>query len=139
MELAQILNAGGLAGLAVGVTNGLLAWSLARMFAVSAEDLRPTTSQGYALRVLLHLIAGIGLALLYWLSWGLAALVNVTWWQRGLAFAAITWGVTCLPFAFAVLATQRWRWRAAALALTQWLYSFVLIGLACAWSWVKGP
>ncbi len=137
MELTLLLNAGGLAGLAVGAVNGLLLPFLARWCGVTSEQWRPFTAQSHALLLLLHLVTGIGLGLLFWLSWGLTAIVSVAWWQRGLAFAVIVWATTCLPFSLGVLATQRWHWRAALLALLEWLYVLCAVGLACAWSWAK--
>src|SRR5688572_22730789 len=45
----------------------------------------------------LHLVCGTGLGLLFWLSWGLAAIATVPWWVRGLSFAGLCWSALSLP------------------------------------------
>ena len=44
-----------------------------------------------------HLGAGAGVAALYWLSWGFAALVSLPWWQRGLVFGLACWFALAVP------------------------------------------
>ena len=38
-----------------------------------------------------------GFALLFWLSWGLAAVVDVPWWVRGLSFGSLCWLSFAVP------------------------------------------
>lgn len=137
MELIQILNAGAVAGLAAGGMIGLFSLIFIHPRINADSPWRPLTGQRHVLMLLLHLLAGLGLGLLFWLSWGLTAIVGVTWWQRGLAFAMITWAVACAPFCLSAPLMQRWPWRAALGLLGEWLCTFLLVGLACAWSWAK--
>ena len=52
---------------------------------------RSRTQQLDVLDALLHMLCGTGLGLLFWLSWGLAAVVDVPWWVRGLTFGGLCW------------------------------------------------
>lgn len=89
----------------------------------------------------LHLICGTGLGLLFWLSWGLAAIVGVPWWQRGLSFAMLCWAAVSLPAivgAWIGAAPERGlSTRTMALMASRWATTCLIAGLACAWSWER--
>jgi hypothetical protein len=89
----------------------------------------------------LHLICGSGLGLLFWLSWGLAAIVDVPWWYRGLSFAMLCWVPVSLPAVVAAwigAAPERGlSTKAMAMMASRWAMTCVIAGLTCAWSWER--
>lgn len=137
MELTDLLNAGAIAGLLAGIFNSVLAPVFAPLRRAHPTLWFTPAGQTSLLTLLLYLLVGVGLALLFWLSWGLAALVGVPWWYRGLAFALAIWVGICLPFVSSMLLTQRWHWSAALVILIEWLNLLVAVGLACAWRWAE--
>ncbi|MDY6946633.1 MAG: hypothetical protein SXG53_13005 [Pseudomonadota bacterium] len=90
---------------------------------------------------LLHSICGTGLGLLFWLSWGLAAMVDVPWWVRGLTFAMLCWLPVSLPAvvgAWISAAPERGlSTKAMAMMASRWATTCLIAGLTCAWSWER--
>jgi len=84
---------------------------------------------------LLHMLCGTGLGLLFWLSWGLAAVVDVPWWVRGLSFGSLCWLALALPSALSVALARDLTLKAAAVIASRWASTCLIAGLACAWSW----
>jgi len=80
-----------------------------------------------------HVFAGAGIGLLFWLSWGFAAIVTVPWWVRGLAFG----GTCAVTIAVPALAGSGLRQGLAPRAIwlqgIEWIYTCLMAGLACAW------
>jgi hypothetical protein len=134
MELSDLLNAGAIAAIVANALNSLLSIVLLRIRGGQSYP----TAQDHLLTMLLHLCAGVGLGLVFWLSWGFTALVAITWWQRGLAFALLLWATLCVPFVIHVTMSQRARIDVALGVTLQWLTTLVLVGLACSWSWSQG-
>jgi hypothetical protein len=89
----------------------------------------------------LHLMCGTGLGLLFWLSWGLAGLVEVPWWVRGVTFASLCWLPISLPAVLnAWLSAQPTRGLSAksmAAMASRWATTCLVAGLTCAWSWER--
>lgn len=85
----------------------------------------------------LHTLSGAALGLLFWLSWGLAAIVNISWWLRGLTFGLLIWSAVALPAL--VIARAETRQSAAALLgiAVEMLSTCLLAGLACSWTWER--
>jgi hypothetical protein len=139
VELVQLLNAGGVAGLAVGFSEPLFAiifasW-LQRELPANAE-----TADGsrFPLQILLHLLTGVGIGLLFWLTWGFAAVNRVDWWARGLIFATALWAICIAPSVIQLRLQQNLSLRITFFTLLQRLYSLSIIALACAWTWSQG-
>jgi hypothetical protein len=133
MELSYLLLTGSLSGLLSVLMHAVL-WSLFATFRVPL----PGAPAGSPLQVsdaLLHMLAGIGSALLFWLSWGLAAVVDVPWWVRGLSFASLCWLAFALPTMLAVMMARAVPVRLAAMLASRWAMTYLIAGLACAWSW----
>lgn len=90
---------------------------------------------------LLHSICGTGLGLLFWLSWGLAAIVDVPWWVRGVTFAMLCWMPVSLPAVVAAwISSEPGRGlstKAMAMMASRWATTCLIAGLTCAWSWEK--
>lgn len=133
MELSYLLFTGSLSGL-ISILAHSVVWSL-------LEALRPKRASAFDPQVqiseaLLHMLAGIGLGLLFWLSWGLAAIVDVTWWLRGSAFGGLAALLTVPPLLNARFA-GRLDTPLLALFASRWLTTCVVTGLTCAWSWER--
>lgn len=133
MPLTLLLLYGSMGGLA-----GVLVSAVLRPFLPG-----PRAAAGISLRELVevgaHLFAGAGIAGLYWLSWGFAALVAVPWWQRGLAFGGACWLALALPLIIALTAQAHLPPRRLAAQAFEWAWTCALAGLACAWSWQTLP
>jgi hypothetical protein len=101
---------------------------------------RAASAQGFVqvANAALHAIAGAGLGMLFWLSWGLVAVVNVSWWERGLIFGLCTWSMLVPAL---LIARVEGRYSSAALLgmLTQMFSTCTLAGIACGWAWAKAP
>lgn len=131
MELTQLLLTGSLGGL-VSVLAHSAIWS-----AIGLMMKRPTVSRAEppASEVVLHMVCGIALAFLFWLSWGLAAFADPRWWLRGLSFGVLTWFALVLPTIGSITLTRALDMRGALLFAARWGTTAVTVGLACAWSW----
>lgn len=136
VELSYLLIMGSLSGLVAVLAHSVIysIYELVRsggtqMSAVSFTD------------AFLHLICGTGLGLLFWLSWGLAAMVDVPWWIRGLSFAMLCWVPVSLPAVLAAwisVAPERGlSTKTMALMASRWATTCLIAGLACAWSWER--
>ena len=105
MELSYLMLTGSLSGL-ISILAHSIVWSgveLARGATKHAAGLAAVAVS----EALLHMLCGIGLGLFFWLSWGLAALVAVPWWVRGLSFAALCWFVLTVPTLLELAFAQR--------------------------------
>ena len=98
-----------------------------------APTLKPTWPDVFAASA--HLLAGAGIGMLFWLSWGFAAVVAVPWWVRGLAFGAACVAAIVLPLLLAIGLQMRMGRRVLGSLLIEWSYTCLLAALACAWSW----
>jgi hypothetical protein len=134
MELAYLMLTGSLSGLTSILAHSVV-WSgveLARRSTKTAAGGLATVALSEAV---LHMLCGIGLGLFFWLSWGLAALVAVPWWVRGLSFAALCWFALTIPMLLELAFAQRLSARVATLTASRWATTCAIAGLACAWSW----
>lgn len=80
-----------------------------------------------------HVFAGAGIGLVFWLSWGFAAIVTVPWWVRGVAFGGLCALVVAVPALLGAALRTGMRWKQVAGLLLEWSYTCVMAGLACAW------
>lgn len=136
MELSYLLLMGSLSGLVAVLAHSVLfsVYELIRWRGTPLGSLSLTDA-------FLHLICGSGLGLLFWLSWGLAAMVDVPWWYRGLSFAMLCWVPVSLPAVVAAwigAAPERGlSTKAMAMMASRWAMTCVIAGLTCAWSWER--
>jgi hypothetical protein len=134
VELTYLLLMGSLSGL-VGVLAHSVVYSVVELI----------RSRGTAIGTLhltdalLHLICGAGLGLLFWLSWGLAGLVEVPWWVRGVTFASLCWLPISLPAVLNAWISAEHGLSGTTLAAmaTRWATTCLIAGLTCAWSWER--
>ncbi len=90
-----------------------------------------------ALYVISHAAFGLGIGVLFWLSWGLPALVQINWWQRGLLFGLLN------TLIFGVLPVLMVR--AVLKPLTAWVWIYLIelsctsltASLAASWAWSR--
>jgi hypothetical protein len=75
---------------------------------------------------------------LYWLSWGLAAVVGMDWWWRGLAFGVVCAAGIVLPSLVTLSLAGRQPLLHGVAVSSRWLTTCLLVGLACAWQWHNG-
>lgn len=136
MDLSYLLLMGSLSGLVAVLAHSVLfsVYELIRWRGTPLSSLSLTDA-------FLHLICGSGLGLLFWLSWGLAAIVDVPWWYRGLSFAMLCWVPVSLPAVVAAwigAAPERGlSTKAMAMMASRWAMTCMIAGLACAWSWER--
>jgi len=130
-----LLVYGSMGGLAGVLVNAILR----PLLPAHAAEARDKLSWRDLVEVGAHLAAGAGIAALYWLSWGFAALVAIPWWERGLAFGAACWIALVLP----VLMTGAVRFRLTPARLGiiafEWGCTCLFAALACARIWATLP
>lgn len=137
MDLTDAMAAGAAGGL-----TALLTTLFAGLWLPAKTGAHTRVVDSYALRtvqILLTLFAAAMLGALYWLSWGLAAVVNVAWWLRGTAFAAVCWAALALPALLLLRTHVVIEARVLAGAIVQWLLVCLGAGLACAWIAARSP
>lgn len=131
MELSYLLLTGSLSGLVSALGHSVF-WSGIELI---GKPQRHTYADLSMLEVVLHMLCGIGLGLLFWLSWGLAAIVDVAWWVRGLAFGGLCVVVLVLPLSVSTLMVQNTPFAPIAARTARWVTTCLIAGLACAWGW----
>lgn len=136
MELSYLLVMGSLSGLVAVLAHSVLysIYELIRWRGSSFSTLSLTDA-------FLHLICGTGLGLLFWLSWGLAGMVDVPWWFRGVSFAMLCWVPVSLPAVVGAWITsppeRGLSAKATAMMASRWAMTCLIAGLTCAWSWER--
>jgi hypothetical protein len=133
MELEQLLFAGSLSGL-VSILGHSVLWSAVAMVRRPAPGAYDPQVQIY--EAFLHMLCGISLGLLFWLSWGLAAIVQVAWWIRGLTFGGLA-ALLLVPIATNFGVESRIGLKHFATLGSRWLTTCLFTGLSCAWSWER--
>jgi hypothetical protein len=131
MDLTYLMLTGGLSGLVSVLLHSIVA--------SARTSIHPgaTTPPVQASDAVLHMVYGTGFALLFWLSWGLAAVVDVPWWVRGLSFGSLCWFSFAVPGVVGIALARGLPIPAIAEAATRWATTSVIAGLACAWSWER--
>jgi hypothetical protein len=86
----------------------------------------------------LHMVSGTAMGFLFWLSWGLAAVVAVPWWGRGLGFGVLCALGVALPSLATLSMIRSEPWAVSIAVAARWLTTCLIVGLACAWQWAKG-
>lgn len=137
MERFHLLLTGAMSGLVSLLAHAVL-WSIAEMIRPRLRAANASVRQLDVPDILLHLVAGLVLAWLFWLSWGLAALVDVPWWQRGLMFGGCTCVALTTPAVISVARARQIGTGTTLLIASRWATTCLIAGLACSWSWERG-
>jgi hypothetical protein len=122
--------AGGLAGV---LWSGLVTSWLAGQVAGGASRVESAARvlAGAALRG----AAGVALGLLFWLGWGLIAIIGRPWYEVGLAYGVLAWSALVAPALGTLLLRGHGPVRPVVAHAVEWLFTCVVIGLLCALSW----
>jgi hypothetical protein len=135
MELSYLIFTGALSGV-ISALGHSVAWSAVSLLQSPPQARTFASSTSIeVLEILLHLCAGAALGFLFWLSWGLAAVVDVSWWVRGVSFGSLCWLALALPVTVSLALTQRVSATSAASTASRWATTCIIAGLSCAWSW----
>jgi len=116
-------------------------WSyVARHFNRSSNDTgwRTLTVRTEIFYLSWHMIAGATLGLLFWLSWGFAALDMTSWWTHGLIIGAAYALLLMLPMVGICAAVIRISKAAWCVLLTEVMATSIAVGMACSWNWMHG-
>jgi hypothetical protein len=137
MELSYFLFTGSLGAL-ISILAHSVTYSGLELLHRPQLDSMLASMQITVAETLLHLLSGIGMGCLFWLSWGLAAVVGVEWWWRGLGFGVICAVGLVLPSLATQSLTRRGSWVPSIAMGARWLTTCLFVGLACGWQWANG-
>lgn len=135
-HLSWLMFMGSLSGL-ISVLAHAVAGSALGMLRGRATDVAALEPSLQAPQALLHMFCGMGLGLMFWLSWGFAAVVDVPWWVRGLSFGAICWVALTLPCLISTALVRPIAFKDWAAVASRWLGTCLISALACAWGWER--
>jgi hypothetical protein len=136
IELWMTVFAGLAGGLAGVLWSGLITtpW-LARdglgRAGTSPAETAARVFAGAALRA----AAGAALGFLFWLGWGLIAVVGWPWYAVGLLYGALAWTALSAPTLGTWLLHARGPAGPVAAHAIEWLFTCLSIGLLCAFAW----
>jgi len=135
-ELVMSLLAGLTGGLAGVLWSGLVSspW-LARARRERPASLRPETIAQLIAGALLYAAGGAALGFLFWLGWGLIAVVNTPWYATGLLFGLMSWAAIAVPVLGSLSLRLREFAPVATVHAVEWLVACLAVGLLCALSW----
>jgi hypothetical protein len=83
----------------------------------------------------LRAAAGAALGFLFWLGWGLIAVVGWPWYAIGLLFGGLCWAAIAAPVLATLLLHGRAQARPVAAHAVEWLVACLSVGLLCALAW----
>jgi hypothetical protein len=125
--------AGGLAGV---LWSGLVTtpWLALGGGAAAGQGQAETAARLFADAVL-RAAAGAALGFLFWLGWGLIAVVGWPWYAIGLLFGGLCWAAIAAPVLATLLLHGRAQARPVAAHAVEWLVACSSVGLLCALAW----
>jgi hypothetical protein len=125
--------AGGLVGILWSVT--VSAGLLARERGANGNAWHRETLARLVAGALLYGACGAVLGFLFWLGWGLVALVEAPWLAVGLLFGLLSWAGGALPVLGMLHVRLREPRRVAVVLAAEWLVACLAIGTLCALAW----
>lgn len=131
MDRSYLLFVGSLSGL-ISVLAHTVFWSIVEYLRPRMESIN---SQIDIPDILLHVVYGTGIGLLFWLSWGLAAITDVAWWIRGCAFGGLSFLILSVPSVIGIVRVGQFDTKNAWAVTARLGTTSLLAALACAWSW----
>jgi hypothetical protein len=136
IELLMSLLAGFAGGLVGTLWNNVVSSALlARVRAGDRQAWHDESAGRLLAGALLYGACGALLGFLFWLSWGLIALVGKPWVAVGVLFGLLCWAGAALPALGMVHLRLRTPKRLAAVLALEWLVACLAIGVLCALSW----
>lgn len=136
--MLMLMLAGIAGGLAGTLWSGLVTapWLAGRSTsAAPAGGWRSESAARVVAGALVYAACGAAAGFLFWLGWGLIALIDAPWHRVGLLYGALLWTASALPL-LAALTLRRIERPGVALPLAvEALVASVSIGLLCAWVW----
>jgi len=125
--------AGGLAGV---LWSGLVTapWLALGRSAAAGQGQGETAARLFA-DAALRAAAGAALGFLFWLGWGLIAVVGSPWYATGLLFGGLCWAAIAAPVLATLLLHGRAQMRPVVAHAVEWLVTCLAVGLLCALAW----
>jgi hypothetical protein len=137
IELYMTVLAGMAGGLFGTLWAGLVSAPLfARWPALRPEAWQPETASRLLTGAVLYGLCGAAAGLLFWLSWGLVAVVATPWPVIGAVYGLLLFAAGGLPALGALALRGRQRGMVAVLAVES-LVAALSIGVMCAWVWAR--
>ncbi len=137
MDLSTSISTGAAASLAVALILRPL-WSRIAIHSKHPLDQWiPISTRTEALYLAAHAIAGATQGVLFWLSWGFAALYHLSWWTHGLIIGLSYSLLLMLPLLIACAAVIRISKSMWWLLLGETVMTCTAVGLACSWNWMQ--
>ena len=125
------------AGLAGGLAGVL--WSGIVTARLDGDGALPASRTETAARVFagaaLRGMAGAALGFLFWLGWGLIAIVGRPWYEIGLIYGALAWAAVAAPALGTLLLHGHGPARPVFAHALEWLFTCLAIGLLCGLAW----
>ncbi len=129
------------AGLSGGLAGVLWSGLVTTPWLASGERMASADRVESTLRMLsgalLRAFAGAALGFLFWLGWGLIAIVGVPWYAIGVIYGVVTWSALAAPALGTLLLREHGPTRSFVAHCVEWLATCVIVGLFCAWSWYR--
>lgn len=135
-ELWMTVFAGLAGGLAGVLWHGTItaAW-LARHDGAGGDAPAADTAARLFAAAAMRAVAGGVLGFLFWLGWGLIALVGQPWYAIGALYGVLIWAATVAPLLGTLLLRRHAPARVLAAHALEWLFTCATIGLLCASAW----
>jgi hypothetical protein len=136
VELTMTVLAGFAGGLVGTLWSGLVTGPvLALVPRLRPAGWSPETAPRLLAGAVLYGLGGAAAGFLFWLGWGLTALVATPWELVGLLYGALLWSFAVLPAVG--IGGLRMRQPAALIALlaAEYLAAALAVGLFCAYAW----
>jgi hypothetical protein len=139
IELLMSVLAGIAGGLCGTLWSGLVSQPLLAHWPALRPDVwQPESAQRLLIGATTYALGGAAAGLLFWLSWGLVAVVAAPWWRIGAGYGALVCVAGAMP-TLAGLALRMGRGRAAlAVMAVEALVACVAAGVLCAFVWHRG-
>jgi hypothetical protein len=136
IELWMTVFAGLAGGLAGVLWSGLVTtpW-LARNGSAAVGTSQAETAVHLLAGAALRGVAGAVLGFLFWLGWGLIAIVGRPWYEVGALYGTLVWVASVVPTLGTLSLRGHGPAQPVAAHAVEWLFTCVAIGLLCALAW----
>jgi hypothetical protein len=136
IELWMTVFAGLAGGLAGVLWSGLVTtpW-LARNGSAAVGTPQAETAARLVAGAALRGAAGAALGFLFWLGWGLIAIVGRPWYEVGVLYGTLVWVASVVPALGTLSLRGHGPAQPVAAHAVEWLFTCMAIGLLCALAW----